>query len=79
MQPQLLSSMIGMSGKDRRRAVQLFGQHGARHHVRPGRRAVGEQQVRFLADGHVRVGRLRGGRVVFYFNLPYTQLPPEFL
>ena len=43
--------MIGMSCKNARRAVELFGQHRARQQVRPGRAAEGEQQVRLPALG----------------------------
>ena len=38
-------AMIGMVGKDARRAEQLLGEHRAREQMRPGRLAEGEQQV----------------------------------
>lgn len=41
--------MIGVPGKDRRHPVELFHQHGARHQMRPGRLAEGEQQIGFDA------------------------------
>ena len=38
--------MIGVPGKDRRRPVELFQQHGPGKQMRPGRLAERQQQVR---------------------------------
>ncbi len=37
--------MIGVTGKDRCRAIELFGEHGARQQMWPGGAAEGDHEV----------------------------------
>ncbi len=45
--------MIGRTGKDRRGAVQLFGQHHPYQHMRPDHRPKAQHQIGPLAQGRI--------------------------
>lgn len=67
--------MIGVSGKDRGCAVQLFRQHGPRQQVRPCRFAECEEKV---GAAPVRLAMtIRGTQNEAAFAHPVVAPPPE--
>mgnify|MGYP001382730948 CR=1 FL=1 len=77
----LTRSMIGMTSQNAGGAPQLFGQHGARQHVRPGHCAEGDQQISLAAQG---IAMPIGGadvkaRLAHAFIAPLAQQGGEFL
>ena len=46
-------AMVGMTGKDRCGAIELFGEHDAHQLMRPGERAEGKDKGGCLMQGRV--------------------------